>query len=223
MNEHRLSTFGPSALLTPANAITLARLLATPAIIVMVAAAVPGWAPFVVALAIGATDGVDGWLARKQGTTRSGAFLDPLADKVAVVGVLCAVAARGEVSWAPVGLIAARELSMSVYRSVMGRRGVSIPARPSAKVKTLVQGIAVLLCLAPPVAPHRGVLSVALWLAVALTLASGVQYVVDGRRAALLRRAGIPGRGSPSPPDRGTGPLGPPPDAGIGPLGQAAG
>ena len=98
----RVSTFGPSALNTPANAITVARLLATPVLVVMIVVHGPGWAPFGVALAIGLTDGVDGWLARRQGTTRSGAFLDPLADKAAVVGALCAVAAKGEVSWLPV-------------------------------------------------------------------------------------------------------------------------
>jgi len=54
----------------------------------------------------------------------------------------------------------------------------------SAKVKTLVQGVAILMCLAPSVAPHRGVLDVALWVAVAFTLLTGWQYLADGRRAA---------------------------------------
>ena len=179
-----VSTFGPSALNTPANAITVARLLATPVLVAMIVVRGPGWAPFGVALAIGLTDGVDGWLARRQGTTRSGAFLDPLADKAGVVGALCAVAVKGEVSWLPVALIAAREVWMSLYRIAMGRRGISIPARLSAKVKTLVQGIAILLCLAPSVAPHRDVLSVAVWVAVAFTVVTGAQYLFDGRRAA---------------------------------------
>ena len=178
------STFGPSALFTPANIITLARLLATPVLVVMIAVSGPGWAPFAVAVAIGLTDTVDGWLARRQGATRSGAFLDPLADKAAVVGALFAIAARGEVSWFPVALIAAREVGMSLYRAFVARRGVSVPARVSAKVKTLVQGIAILLCLAPSVAPHRGVLEVALWVAVAFTLLTGFQYGRAASRAA---------------------------------------
>jgi CDP-diacylglycerol--glycerol-3-phosphate 3-phosphatidyltransferase len=176
------STFGPSALITPANAVTFVRLLATPVLVLLILAGGPGWAPFTVALAIGVTDGLDGWLARRQGTTRSGAFLDPLADKAAVVGALCALAAKSEVSWLPVLIIAAREVWMSVYRVVLARRGISVPARPSAKIKTIVQGVAVLLCLAPPVADHPVVLDVAIWVAVAFTVLTGVQYLRDGRR-----------------------------------------
>jgi CDP-diacylglycerol---glycerol-3-phosphate 3-phosphatidyltransferase len=183
-------TFGPSALMTPANAITVARLLATPVVVAMVAMHGAGWVPFAVAFTIGATDGVDGWLARRQGTTRSGAFLDPLADKAVVLSLLFVLAAKGEFSWWPVALIAAREVGMSIYRAVAGRRGISIPARTSAKVKTLVQGIAILLALAPSVAPHPVVLSVAVWVAVAFTLVTGTQYLVDGRRVARSQRAG---------------------------------
>ena len=84
----RQFTFGPSAIVTPANGITVARLLATPVVVAMVAMHGAGWAPFAVAFTIGATDGVDGWLARRQGTTRSGAFLDPLADKAVVLSLL---------------------------------------------------------------------------------------------------------------------------------------
>ena len=177
-------TFGPSALVTPANGITVARLLATPVVVVMVAMHGAGWVPFAVAFTIGATDGVDGWLARKQGTTRSGAFLDPLADKAVVLSLLFVLAGKGEFAWLPVALVAVREIGMSVYRAVAGRRVISIPARNSAKIKPLVQGIAILLALAPPVVSHRIVLTVAVWVAVALTLGTGVQYLLDGRRVA---------------------------------------
>ncbi|HTT87391.1 MAG TPA: CDP-alcohol phosphatidyltransferase family protein [Acidimicrobiales bacterium] len=182
-------TFGPSALVTPANGITVARLLATPALVVMVALRGAGWTAFAIAFAIGATDGIDGWLARRQGTTRSGAFLDPLADKVVVLSALFVLAAKAAFSWLPVALVALRETSMSAYRAWAGRRGVSIPARMSAKVKTLVQGVAILLALAPPVGTHKAVLSVAIWVAVAFTVVTGVQYLVDGRRAARAGRA----------------------------------
>ena len=73
---------------------------------------------------------------------------------------------------------------MSVYRSVVGRHGVSIPARNTAKVKTLLQDLAIGLCLAPPLAGHRAVLSTAIWVATAMTVFTGGQYFLDGRKVA---------------------------------------
>ena len=95
------------------------------------------------------TDGVDGYLARRHGTTRSGAFLDPLADKVLVLGAMVALVAKGVFWWLPVALIAVREVGISAYRSLLGRRGISVPARGLAKVKTVVQEVAVGFALLP--------------------------------------------------------------------------
>ena len=72
-----------------------------------------------------------------------------------MLGALFALAAQGHLPWLPVGLITLREVGMSVYRSWVGRRGVSIPARHSAKLKTLVQDLAVGTCIIPPLAPHH--------------------------------------------------------------------
>ena len=74
--------YGPSALATPANFVTVARILATPIFVLLIATNEPSWLTFAVGFAIGMSDFADGWLARRQGATRSGAFLDPLADKV---------------------------------------------------------------------------------------------------------------------------------------------
>jgi CDP-diacylglycerol---glycerol-3-phosphate 3-phosphatidyltransferase len=186
---HRTTTFGPSALLTPANGITMVRLLATPVLIVLIMLWGASWFTFVFGGLLAMSDGVDGWIARRQGTTRSGAFLDPLADKVAVLGALVALVAKGIVWWLPVAVIAVREIAMSVYRSVAGRHGISIPARNSAKFKTLVQDIAIGMCLAPPLAGHWTLLNAAMWVAAFLTVFTGAQYYVDGRRAATERAA----------------------------------
>jgi CDP-diacylglycerol--glycerol-3-phosphate 3-phosphatidyltransferase len=187
----RATTFGPSALLTPANAITVIRVLATPVVVVLILRWGANWFTFVFGGLLALSDGIDGWLARKQGTTRSGAFLDPLADKVVVLGALAALVAEGIVWWLPVVIIAVREISMSIYRSVAGRHGVSIPARNSAKLKTLVQDIAIGMCLAPPLAGHWTLLNAAMWVAAFLTVFTGAQYYVDGRRVA--RSAAVPG------------------------------
>ena len=68
-----------------------------------------------------------------------------------------------------------------------------MPASKSAKVKTVVQEVAVALALLPPAAEHAPWLAdVALWVAVALTVFTGVQYVAAGSRAATT--AGSLGR-----------------------------
>jgi CDP-diacylglycerol--glycerol-3-phosphate 3-phosphatidyltransferase len=178
------SRFGPSAVLTPANLLTIGRLVAAPILVTMVAVWGPTWAAVVVAFCVCSTDGLDGWIARRHGATTSGAFLDPLADKAVVLGTFVVLAARSEIAWLPVGLIALREISMSLYRTVMSRKGVSIPARSSAKWKTVIQDLVLGLCLLPPMVKHYSVLEGAIWLATALTLATGLQYLYDGRRAA---------------------------------------
>lgn len=177
-------TFGPSALATPANTLTAARLLATPLFIALIVDKGASWWTVAVGLLVAGSDGLDGWLARRQGTTRSGAFLDPLADKVVVLSALFLLSDEHVLPWLPVILIGAREFLMSVYRSWIGRRGVSIPARPSAKAKTLIQDLAIATCLVPWLAPHHDLQLGAIWLAAFFTIVSGLQYLLDGRRAA---------------------------------------
>jgi len=179
-----LRAFGPSALATPANAVTVARLLVTPFFLWMVANGGSTWPALAFWIVLASTDGVDGYLARKQGTTASGAFLDPLADKFLVLGAMFALAGKGIFWWVPVVLIAVREVGISVYRSYWGRRGVSMPARMGAKVKTVVQSIAVGFALLPLTTDdHRWVANVWLWAGVALALFTGAQYLLDGRKA----------------------------------------
>jgi CDP-diacylglycerol--glycerol-3-phosphate 3-phosphatidyltransferase len=176
-------TFGPTALATPANAVTVARLLAAPVFVAMIVIWGATWFNLIVGLIVGLSDGLDGYIARRHGTTRSGAFLDPLADKAVVLGAFGALAYEGHLPWLPVILIAVREVGMQLYRSWASRRGVSIPARRSAKIKTFVQDLAIGACIAPPLVHHHWVQVVVVWVAAALTLFTGVQYLLDGRRA----------------------------------------
>jgi len=183
-------TFGPSALLTPANGLTLLRVVATPPLILLIMLWGASWETVAIWLVLSLTDGVDGWVARRQGTTTSGAFLDPLADKVVVIGAMAALVAKRIVWWVPIGIMVVREVSMSVYRSVVGRRGISIPARPSAKVKTSIQDLAIVACLVPTLAHDHHLLAAGMWLAAVLTVVTGLLYAVDGRRASRLGRSG---------------------------------
>jgi len=183
------SSFGPGALATPANAITLARVLMLPVLVFLVLGSGRSWQAFSLWFVLAISDVADGWLARRHGVTRSGAFLDPLADKIIVLGAMTALVAKGIVWWLPVSLIAAREVAISAYRSYVGRRGISVPARLSGKVKTWVQCIAVALALVPTTSSawEAGVVA-AMWMAVGITLATGLQYLLDGRRPTELAR-----------------------------------
>jgi CDP-diacylglycerol--glycerol-3-phosphate 3-phosphatidyltransferase len=177
-------TFGPTALATPANALSIGRLVAGPVLLALVAVSGPSTWPLVaIWVVLAGSDGIDGYVARRQGATRSGAFLDPLADKFLVLGALMGLAAVHEISWVPVAVIALREAGMSAFRVVASRRGVSIPARNTAKLKTAVQDAAILVAFLPPVGPHHAVIVVwVLWAAVSLTVWTGAEYLVDGRR-----------------------------------------
>ncbi len=170
-------------MLTPANAVTLIRLILSPALLVMILGEPSSWAAVSFWMALAVTDGVDGHLARRFGTTRSGAFLDPLADKVLVLGALFALVAAHRFWVLPVALIAVREVLVSVFRTHLGRQGLAVPARNLAKVKTIVQELAVGLALMPLTVEHPLLANCGLWLAVGLTLVTGAQYLLDGRSA----------------------------------------
>ena len=66
-------TYGPSALATPANFVTVLRLLIAPLLFSMITSQKASWAVFFLWIALASTDGIDGWIARRHGTTRSGA------------------------------------------------------------------------------------------------------------------------------------------------------
>ncbi|HPG15664.1 MAG TPA: CDP-alcohol phosphatidyltransferase family protein, partial [Microthrixaceae bacterium] len=148
-STERSRTFGPSALLTPANVITVVRLLLAPVAFVLIYEQRSGWLLFGLWIAITASDSLDGYLARRQGTTRSGAFLDPLADKVLALGGLWAMVLAGRFWWLPVVLITVREALISAFRSYWGRKGLAVPASNVAKFKTFLQFSSVSLVVWP--------------------------------------------------------------------------
>ncbi len=170
-----------SAIRTWANAVTVSRLLVSPLFFAIIPDGKGGsWAATGLWFVLCVSDVVDGQLARKHGTTKSGAFLDPLADKVAVLGSMFVLVERGMFSglfaWF-VAIIAAREIAISLYRVFAGAKGVSMPASRTAKIKTLSQQVAVGFAVLPWTATDAPITwKVSLWVAVGLTILSGVQY-----------------------------------------------
>ncbi|PIE34852.1 MAG: CDP-diacylglycerol--glycerol-3-phosphate 3-phosphatidyltransferase [Ilumatobacter coccineus] len=169
----------PDALATWANLITVSRIALSPVMFLVIPPDDRGsWVAFGLWFALSVSDMADGYLARRHGTTTSGAFLDPLADKVLVLGAMFTLVAQ-DVFWVlPVAIIAARELVISVYRTLVAQKGVSVPASMIAKQKTLVQQMAVGFVLWPWfAADYRWLWVSLLWLAVALAVISGAQYL----------------------------------------------
>jgi CDP-diacylglycerol--glycerol-3-phosphate 3-phosphatidyltransferase len=176
----RTKRFGQTALATPANAVTLARILVAVPTLALIGDRGSSWITVALWFAITASDSVDGWIARRDGATRSGAFLDPVADKLIVLGGLTALAARGDMWWWPAIVIAARELGISAYRSIAGRRGVVLPALLLGKYKAFVQYSAVGVVLLPFTADAIGFQQAVLMVATGLTLISGFQILRHG-------------------------------------------
>ena len=172
----------------PANLLTLARLLFAPLLFwfVLDAEADRGasWAAFGLGVALASTDFFDGRVARRSNVvSRSGAFLDPLADKIVVIGGAYCLVHVERYWWVPVTIIAVRELGITAWRSRWARDGLAIPARTSAKYKTFVQGLALIMAVMPTLQDEDTLIDAMLWLAVAWTVFTGVQYLIDGQNA----------------------------------------
>jgi CDP-diacylglycerol---glycerol-3-phosphate 3-phosphatidyltransferase len=172
--------FGQGALATPANFVTLARILVAIPTLALIRSTGSSWTTIALWFLITSTDSLDGWLARRDGATRSGAFLDPVADKLIVIGGLAVLADRGVFPWWPVLLIALREFGISLYRSIAGRRGIVLPAQRLGKYKAFTQYCAVGFVLLPTTADAVGFQHVVLGVALVLTLVSGLQIVRHG-------------------------------------------
>ncbi|HEY5852945.1 MAG TPA: CDP-diacylglycerol--glycerol-3-phosphate 3-phosphatidyltransferase [Aldersonia sp.] len=174
-------------MLNIANVLTVIRLILVPIFLVTLFAGGgqdTGWrivAAIVFAVAA-ITDRIDGQLARKYGlVTDFGKLADPIADKALMGAALVGLSVLGELSWWVTGIIAAREIGITVLRFAVLRHGV-IPASRGGKAKTLVQAIAIGLYLLP-LAGFAHI--VAVWvmaLAVALTVITGLDYLAQAAR-----------------------------------------
>ena len=172
----------------PANLLTLTRLVFAPLLFwfVLDADANRGasWAAFGLGIALAVTDFFDGRVARRSNVvSRSGAFLDPLADKIVVIGGAYCLVYVERYWWVPVTIIAIRELGITAWRARWAREGLALPARKSAKYKTFVQGLALILAVMPTLEDQDTIVNAALWIAVGWTVYTGVQYLLDGQNA----------------------------------------
>ncbi len=172
----------------PANLITVARILASPIAFWLIleneATGGASWTVFVLGWIFAATDLLDGWLARRfDMISRSGAFLDPLADKIVVIGAMACLVVVDRYHWIPVALITLREMVITGFRSYWVKHNRAVPARKSGKYKSIVQGLALQAALFPPFVDVKFLVTAMLWFAVGFTLYSGGRYLLDGSEA----------------------------------------
>jgi len=180
----RPKRFGPTAVMTPANVVTIMRLLLAVPVLLIIASDGRTWIALIGWFIVSGTDWLDGYMARRDGVTRSGAFLDPLADKILVLGGFGALAVVGIYAWIPVALVALREVGISIYRSLAAKRGISLPALYLGKVKAAVQFAAVGIAVTPILEGWGWFTTAWLWAAVVITLVSGLDILRHGWRDA---------------------------------------
>ncbi|MDQ3877436.1 MAG: CDP-diacylglycerol--glycerol-3-phosphate 3-phosphatidyltransferase [Actinomycetota bacterium] len=168
------------------NAITLARILMVPAFIVLGYgdSDALAYAAFLVFFVASVSDLVDGYLARKNGSiSKTGEFLDPLADKLLIGSALIVlVATRDFPLWAAI-VIGVREVAVQLLRTRVVSTGGRLPASRGAKAKTVVQLCMVSWWVLPSDSRnfmHWGWL----FLALAVTLYTGASYFAAARAPA---------------------------------------
>ena len=137
-----------------ANLITISRILVAPLYLFALSSVYePGqvlnWVLLAGFIALAATDGIDGAVARKRGTvTKLGKLLDPIADKILLGGSFVVLSMLEVCPWWATIAILVREVAITVYRLIVVRDRV-LPASSSGKSKTIMQSIAVGWLISP--------------------------------------------------------------------------
>lgn len=176
--------------LTVANQVTLLRMLLIPALVILVIYGMNGWA-LVVFVAAGVTDALDGVLARWWGQpTTLGALLDPMADKLLLISTFV-VLTLPELDlpnripiWLTV-LVISRDViivvTVAVVNFAIGRR--TFPPSMLGKLATLIYILTIaIILLYNWLGRSSGVVDAAIYGALAVTLASGLHYIVHAAR-----------------------------------------
>jgi len=163
--------------------ITLSRLLGLPFILYLLNYPTPEhrWLCVGIFIVAAGTDWVDGYLARKLNqVTELGKFLDPLVDKLLVLGTFLALIELQLVPAWGVFIILARELAIAGWRvnpALTGDASIS-GANIWGKLKTVVQIVAIAILIAPLASEWDTASSILFWLAVTVSVISGGIYVL---------------------------------------------
>jgi CDP-diacylglycerol--glycerol-3-phosphate 3-phosphatidyltransferase len=165
------------------NALTLLRILAVPVVVVALLGETPNGdviAAIVFALAA-ATDGLDGYIARsRESITTFGKLMDPLADKLLIIGALLSLVSLNRLEAWIAMVIIAREVAVTILRTIAAERGLVIAASWLGKAKTVLQIAAVIALIATNPAPAW--VDILVYVALVVTVLSGADYFFGLRK-----------------------------------------
>jgi len=172
-----------------ANKITVARIFLVPIFMLVLLTRIPKYGDFLAALVFviaASTDGLDGYIARsRKMVTNLGKFMDPLADKLLISAALISMVELDMIrAWVAMVIIS-REFAVTGLRAIAASEGVVIAASKLGKYKTVSQIVAIVVLLLHdfPFGPWQLIMGqYLLWLAVALTIASGVDYFLNAKK-----------------------------------------
>ncbi len=170
------------------NLISVLRLVLVAPVVYLLWSGEFGWALLLFAVA-GASDGLDGFLAKRYGwTTRLGGILDPLADKALLISCFLVLAWQGLVpAWLVLAIIL-RDLVIVTGAVVYNFRVAAVEAAPilASKLNTVMQILLVVLVVmdAGVLPLPDALIEITIWTCFATVLVSGIQYVwIWGRKA----------------------------------------
>jgi cardiolipin synthase len=174
------------------NLLTLSRIVAIPLVIICLWFDTPWgqWLAMIIFVVAAVTDWFDGYFARRyHQISRLGRFLDPIADKLLVAAALVMLVANGPLHGVHVLaslIILAREILVSGLREFLAELRVGLPVSQLAKWKTAAQMTAIAFLLVGEAGPKEiPVVPIGLtliWIAAALTLVTGYDYLRTGLR-----------------------------------------
>lgn len=178
------------------NLLSIFRILLVPPLVVVLLTRIEDkeWWGLGLFLLAAVMDFFDGYLARRrQEVTRLGTLLDPAADKILISAAYISLVEQNPAvvpSWIVV-VIVAREFAVSSLRSFAAAENLVIPAGASGKVKTIVQIVSIaLLIIHNKLEEFSHLAPISLWVALVITIYSGVEYFV--RFGRLILRGEVP-------------------------------
>src|ERR1700712_2007510 len=153
------------------------RILAVPVVVVALLVEMPNGDIIAAAVfaAAALTDGLDGYIARSRNSiTNFGKLMDPLADKLLIIGALVSLVSLDRLEAWVAMVIIAREVAVTILRTIAAERGLVIAASWMGKFKTVLQIGAIFALIAANPAPIW--VNVLVYAALVVTVISGADY-----------------------------------------------